>query len=255
MKKYTIKELQEKSLRTLIHCTPEQAKKLGKYYFYKDEKKSINLEIWQAYNCFQAYKRLVVFIGYCSKYKHTGGWNNINHDYKPDIEFEQVIFPEDEKEKIIIGYKWKSGFEIYEKAVLIISKDLDSLNLFEKEGQLINLTNNSILKLKLEKEEVLDKWFEPVYELSKPKFEKIELGTPKRKFTIYKDKIEIITGSNKSEEFDNRHLSTLDNCLGKVLYKIDNYDLKVSSVQIGCEHGIELRKEDLEKIKQIQNDL
>lgn len=101
--------------------------------------------------------------------------------------------------------------------------------------------------------EIVETW-EPVYE-KVIKFQEIELGKPLRKFTIFKDKIEVITGSRGIEAFNNSHLDHVKACF-KTLMELRTFNIDVKAVQIGCVNdGVELRKEDLENIQSIQSKL
>lgn len=82
---YTIKQLRKEKL--WIRCTSiEQGRILGKYYYSKDNGKS---NIWQNHD-FNGMSEFIVYIG--NEDNHPGGWNSINSNYKPDLEFSEIIF-------------------------------------------------------------------------------------------------------------------------------------------------------------------
>ncbi len=148
-----------------------------------------------------------------------------------------------EQTKTIIGYK--APFDInlsFRKDTIYVTHD--GLNIYCPKGQ---EGNGSELYLP---SQIVETW-EPVYEdITKV----LHLGTPKRKFTIYKDKVEVLCGDEKTRTFSTIHLAAV-NRIFKIEDAIFTYNVSVASIQIGCDDGVCLSKTDFEQIVKTQNSL
>ena len=223
----TMKDLQKK-------YTIEQLKE-SNYIFYLNKEQHAKLEI--------AGINLCNFYG--QRYYSNDGTNGKLENYI--------------KRQILVNF---ADIEFEEKEIIGYLVPMDLFGGIVKKGYVFKISNISIGTTAYGfntnpvynmPKEIVETW-EPVYK-EVIKFKEVELGNPPRKFTIYKNKIQVFTGSGKFEEFDNKHLSILEDCLDKVLNKIGGYDIKVSAVQIGCVDGVELRLIDLNVFKEVQNDL
>lgn len=181
---------------------------------------------------------------YGEKYYATTGTHGKLHDYLDGeivVNFADIDF----ETKEIIGY-------------------LTPMDLFGgkvKKGDIFKISNISCDKIAYGfntnpvwnmPKEIVESW-EPVYkEVIKSKV--IELGNPLRTFTIWKDKIEMVTGNNEIEVFNNSHLDHVKACF-KRLMELKSFNIDVKTIQIGCKYGVELIKKDLENIQSIQSEL
>lgn len=110
---------------------------------------------------------------------HLKGPNNANLEwvvfYEEDLELyeEQVM-----KDKKIIGYKLKKGFERYEKAILAIS----GLNAFNGGT---TFSKGSIIYERLEVAGVLNLWFDPIFEDERIFINNHEVTKEKDSFGVY----------------------------------------------------------------------
>ena len=99
--------------------------------------------------------------------------------------------------------------------------------------------------------EIVEKW-QPVFEeLIKSK--EISLGTPARKFTIFKDKVDVISGSGEKYTFTNEDVKNIDLKFATFVFKGLNCD--VTELNIGCAEGLKVTKETIDTIKEIQSTL
>jgi len=95
-------------------------------------------------------------------------------------------------------------------------------------------------------------FWKPVYEeiiVSK----EMNLGTPKRKFTIYKDKVVVLGGDNETRTFTTEHIKTLETMFTTKI--IRSLDARVQSIQVGCSDGTSLTAADFDTIKRTQSSL
>jgi len=156
-----------------------------------------------------------------------------------------------QEEKVIVGWKLKEEFKIQEKEIARLSKqDNDQFGSYSF-GEAF--TNNCITERLYRELKTLELWFDPIYE-EEIKSKKLELGSPKRQFTIYKDKIEVVDGEGSVRRFTKKEVDGIQS-LYKRVDVVQGYDIKVSQVQIGCQYGVALTAEDVLLLKQTQNSL
>lgn len=108
--------------------------------------------------------------------------------------------------------------------------------------------DNQIEELYIPKE-LVETW-EPVYE-EVIKSKVTNLGTPKRKFTIYKDKVEVVGGDEETRIFSNEQVDAIAKMFTSCTVR--SLTTKVNSVQVGCDDGTSLTLGDIEIIKRTQS--
>lgn len=99
--------------------------------------------------------------------------------------------------------------------------------------------------------ELVTTW-EVVYE-EVIKSQEIQLGYPARKFTVYKDKIQMVDGDEETRTYTTKDLDELIKRTDKAVWK--GVDFQIMSIQLGCSAGVALTRDDLVKLKSIQTKL
>lgn len=220
--KYTIQDLKTKNL--VVFLTEQQYNKLCK---------ALGFDIVSRY--YGEYT-------YCPRdrsYSTFGSKDCIGtYNSHTFIKFEDIDFGEK-----IIGYK--APMDLYGK--YIKKGDIYKVCINRDFYEPVEGSNDSLILPK----EIVETW-EPVYK-EVIKSEIISLGTPARVFTVYKDLIEMKDGDG---EIRNYSTADLESLLSKFRSSVWNgVNIDVTSMQLGCTMGTELRKVDLLKIQEIQTKL
>lgn len=238
MKKYTIKELRNADIDILVN-SDEEAAKIGKATGYNEKQnrdfKPLN----------PSYPIRMWITDY-----YTLSWDQENFKSKSTtIQFSQIDFEENRK---IIGYKApKSMFnnEVLEGTLFTLVKNVSGV----KEGMWYSFglhATTSTYSRHLPKE-IVEDW-EPVYE-EIIKSKEIQLGTPARKFTIFKDKVEVVDGDGHKTTYNNEDVQFILDRFAVFSFK--GLNSQVKSIQIGCSAGLEVSKYTIEQILKIQQNL
>lgn len=153
-------------------------------------------------------------------------------------------------EKKIIGYTIKKGFEKYLiPAAKIGNTSVEQFNSNQvRYGWMFGY--ESVCSSLLKDGDLVNEWFDPVYEPEKPKSITVVVGNPKLKIEIFKDKLISQGRTFTKEEFQkiyNFFFDSKSDGIGPNL----NYAY-ITEVQFGCEsEGTKLRKEDFKLIDEI----
>ncbi len=148
----------------------------------------------------------------------------------------------------IIGYKLKKEWEHYKQAVnKIVGVSSFNFNDFEKEA-----CNFTLAIKDLKDAAVLDLWFTPVFE-KVIKSKEISLGTPARKFTVFKNNVQVLAGDGDTYTFTPDEIAVIEKKFAK--FEWHGVNCNVTSINIGCAAGLEITKETIDTIKEIQSTL
>ena len=97
-------------------------------------------------------------------------------------------------------------------------------------------------------EEIYDNVFEEVI-----KSKEISLGTPARKFTVFKNNVQVLAGDGDTYTFTPDEIAVIEKKFAK--FEWHGVNCNVTSINIGCAAGLEITKETIDTIKEIQSTL
>lgn len=99
--------------------------------------------------------------------------------------------------------------------------------------------------------QIVETWTPVFEEVIKSK--KISLGNPARKFTIFKDKVLVLAGDGVTYTFTPDEIAVIEKKFAK--FEWHGVNCNVTSINIGCAAGLEITKETIDTIKEIQSTL
>lgn len=99
--------------------------------------------------------------------------------------------------------------------------------------------------------DIVETW-EPVYKEDSCK--EIEIGSPSRKCTVYKDKVVVVSGDGEKITFLNSHISELYEIFN-IKKGLGGYNTNITSIQVGCSAGTAVSLKDVLAIQKTQSTL